>query len=167
MNTEKPAAEAMWIDAALRHRPEIQSKLLELQALGDDLRAAEFSPFAGSEVGVHTEHDPEWRTGPTITVPLPIFDWGQAARSKIMAQRVAARHELSGAQADIIEEVRVAYAAYMRARQTLADANEKFVPLLKRSSSLIWRIGLMRRGKRSGNAAAGGVRRAVGLRAGN
>jgi cobalt-zinc-cadmium efflux system outer membrane protein len=130
------APEAAWIDAALGHRPEIQSKQWELKALGDDLTAAEFSPFAGGETGVHTERDPEWRTGPTMTTPLPMFDWGQAARGRIMAQRMAARHELAGLQADIIQDVRVAYAAHARAAKSFADVNEKLVPLLEQQNRL-------------------------------
>ncbi len=131
-----PAPEAAWIDAALLQRPEIQSKRWELAALGDDLTAAEFSPLAGGEIGAHTEHDPEWRTGPTITTPLPIFDWGQASRAKIQAQQMAARHELSGAQADVIEEVRVAYAAYLQARQSLDAARRGLLPLLSQQLEL-------------------------------
>ena len=125
----RPAPESAWIDVALQTRPEIHSKLYELKALGEDLKAAEFSPFVGGEVGPHLERDPEWRSGPTITVPLPIFDFGQAARAKLQADRLAVRHELAGLQADIIQEVRLAYATYLHSRQALVDARDKLLPL--------------------------------------
>lgn len=128
--------EAAWIDAALLHRPEIRSKMWELRALGDDLQAAEFSPLAGGEMGVHTERDPEWRTGPTFTVPLPIFDWGQATREKILAQRIASRHELAGEQETVIQEVRLAYATYRYAGQALADATDKLLPVQRQQREM-------------------------------
>jgi len=123
------AAEGAWVSAALQKRPEIQAKVWELRALGDDLSAAEFSPFAGGEIGGHAEHDPEWRVGPTVSVPLPVFDFGQANRARIEAQRAAARQDLLQAQREIVEEIRGAYAAYENARQSLAAAREKLLPL--------------------------------------
>lgn len=124
-----PAPEAAWIAAALKTRPEIHAKLYELQALGDDLTAAAFSPFIGGDVGPHTERDPEWRTGPSITIPVPIFDFGQASRAKILAQRVAVRHELAGLEADIIQEIRLAFANDQYARAALVSARQTLLPL--------------------------------------
>jgi outer membrane protein TolC len=123
------APESEWVDLALKNRPEICSKAWELRALGDDLTAAAFSPFVGGEMGVHTEHDPEWRTGPTITVPLPIFDFGQASRAKLEAQRISARHDLAEQQHEIIQDVRSAYATYLHARTSLAGVEGRLRPL--------------------------------------
>jgi outer membrane protein, heavy metal efflux system len=125
------AHEGAWIDAALRHRPEIRAKIWELSALGEDLSGAAFAEFQGSDGGVHAEHDPQWRLGPTLTTPLPIFDWGQEARAKIAAQRVAARHDLLEQQREVIQDVRVAYATYAESQRTLAEAREKLLPLQK------------------------------------
>jgi outer membrane protein TolC len=132
LNATTAPGESAWIDTALKKRSEIQSQLWELSALGDDLTAAEFSPFVGGEMGVHTEHDPDWRTGPTITIPIPIFDFGQAAREKIEAQRMEARHTLKQREEEIIGEVRLAYAGYISARDLYAEANGKLLPLHQR-----------------------------------
>ncbi len=123
------APEGAWLDVALRNRPEIRAKLWELAALGEDLSAAGLAEFQGAEVGVHGEHDPEWRIGPTVTTPLPIFDWGQEARAKILAQRILARHELVEQQREIIEDVRLAYATYVESQRTLREARERLLPL--------------------------------------
>ena len=123
------APESAWVDAAMVNRPEIRSRAWELKALGDDLAAASLSPLQGGAIGAHAEHDPDWRLGPTITTPVPIFDFGQAARAKVQAQRVAARHELAQEQLVVIEEVRVAYASYLHSREALADAQNKLLPL--------------------------------------
>lgn len=122
------APESEWVDTALANRPEIQSKALELRALGDELSAAGLPPLPG-DMGVHGEHDPQWRVGPTITTPVPIFDFGQAARAKIRAERIAARHDLAEMQLEVIQNVRSTYAAYMHARRALVDAQTMLLPL--------------------------------------
>jgi outer membrane protein, heavy metal efflux system len=138
------AGESAWVDAALAHRPEIQSHLWELRALSDDLLAAEFAPLAGGDLGVHTEHDPVWRTGPTFTIPVPIFDFGQASRAKIEAQRIQARHELAGTQEEIIQDVRLAYVTFAQARDALSQARDKLLPLQeqqRQQAQLAYRLG--------------------------
>ena len=138
---EPPAAavatpEAQWIDAALTQRTEIQAHAWELRALGDDLSVAALSPLAGGDVGIDSEHDPEWRVGPTFSTPLPIFDFGQAARAKVKAQQIAARHELAAQELEIIEEVRLAYATDRHAQQALLDAQSKLLPLAQQQLDL-------------------------------
>lgn len=126
------AAESLWVDAALMKRPEIQAHVWELKALGDDLRGAQIPPLQGGDIGVHAEHDPEWRVGPTLTIPLPIFDFGQASRTKVTALRSVARHELVQQQSEVIQSVRLAYATYVHSRQTLASAQGTLLPLQRR-----------------------------------
>lgn len=126
----RPAAdENAWIDAALMHRPEIASRVWELRALGDDLTTTSLAPLLGGDLGAHVEHDPLWRVGPTFASPLPIFDWGQAGRAKVLAQRAAARDQLAQQQMDIIQEVRLAYATYRQTAATLSDAQRQLLPL--------------------------------------
>ncbi|HVS73583.1 MAG TPA: TolC family protein [Phycisphaerae bacterium] len=128
---EAIADENAWIDAALIHRPEIASHVWELRALGDDLTTTSLAPFIGGDLGPHAEHDPLWRVGPSFTTPLPIFDWGQAGRAKVIAQRIAARHDLALEQMNIIQEVRLAYATYQQTLATLREAQAQLLPLQK------------------------------------
>ncbi len=127
--SEGLAAESDWVDAALANRPEISAKVWELRALGEEVKGAALPPLAGGEMGAHGEHDPEWRLGPVATVPLPIFDFGQAARAKIKAERIAARHDLAEAQLEVIQNVRSMYATYLHARRALFDARNRLLPL--------------------------------------
>ncbi|MCL2646388.1 MAG: TolC family protein [Phycisphaerales bacterium] len=126
---EPLAPESDWIDAALAHRPEIASKIWELKALGDDYAVASFSPITGSSLGVHAEHDPNWRVGPALDIPLPFFDFGQASRAKVTAQQIAARHDLLQKQRESIEETRLAYSSCSHARRSLDNARQKLLPL--------------------------------------
>jgi cobalt-zinc-cadmium efflux system outer membrane protein len=121
--------ESAWIDAALANRPEVASKNWELRALGEDLAAATFQPFQGGDVGVHAERDPDWRVGPTLTTPVPLFDFGQQARAKLRAQRIAARHDLAQQRQLVIQDVRIAYVSYQQAIKALADTEQKLLPL--------------------------------------
>jgi cobalt-zinc-cadmium efflux system outer membrane protein len=123
------APEAEWVDAALANRPEVSAKVWELRAMGEDVRGAALPPLQGGEIGAHAERDPEWRLGPVVSVPLPIFDFGQATREKVRAERVAARHELAQAQLEVIQNVRSTYATYRHARRALGDARDRLLPL--------------------------------------
>ncbi|HEX4794899.1 MAG TPA: TolC family protein [Humisphaera sp.] len=125
----KPDGESAWIETAMHCRPEISAKRWELRALGDDLKAADLAPLQGDAIGVHAEHDGSWRLGPTITIPIPIFDWGQAAHAKLEAQRMATRHELLQQRREIVQDIRLAYATYMHSMTALADARDKLLPL--------------------------------------
>ena len=79
--------EPEWIKAALEHRPEIQSKRWELSALGAERKLAWFAPFEGLETGAESERDAEWSVGPSISSPIPIFDFGQARRDELDLKR--------------------------------------------------------------------------------
>jgi len=123
------ADESAWIEAAMHCRPEISAKLWELRAMGDDLKAADLAPLQGDSIGVHAEHDGFWRLGPTITIPIPIFDFGQASKAKLEAQKMAARHDLLEQRREIVQDIRLAHATYVHSMQALADARDKLLPL--------------------------------------
>ncbi|HEX8915975.1 MAG TPA: TolC family protein [Humisphaera sp.] len=131
---QSAAPETEWIAAALAHRPEIQARVWELRALGDDLAVASLSPLAGGDVGAHAEHDGDWHLGPTLTTPLPIFDFGQAARARVTALRIAARHELVQQEWEVIQDVRLAHAAYAHAVTSLAAYQGQLLPLQRRQT---------------------------------
>ncbi len=125
------ASESEWLETGLLHRPELQSKVWELRALGDDLTIASLSPIQGANIGAHVERDPAWRWGPTLSIPLPVFDWGQQARTKVEAQRIGARHDLVELQRKLIEEIRLAYATQAEATANLKQVQQTLMPLQK------------------------------------
>jgi len=121
--------EQTWLAAAMQNRPELRAKEWELAALGAERRGAIWSPLQGSDIGVHAERDATWNLGPAVTVPLPIFDTGRAARDKLTAQEIGARHDLTQMQRQVIEEVRRAYAGYRSALATLRLADGQLLPI--------------------------------------
>lgn len=126
------ARETEWIAAAVRHRPEAQARRWELAALGDELALARLAPFEGTEVGVDSERDANWTVGPAASVPLPLFDWGQARRAKATAQVIEARHNLTQTLRQVVEDVRRAYASFASTDATLAKVQSQLIPLQER-----------------------------------
>ncbi len=125
-------SEKSWVTTALLRRPEIQSQRWELAALGVETRLARYSVFEGTGVGAKSERDDVWTVGPSITVPVPLFDWGQAKRAKAAALQSEAEHNLTKAQRTVIEEVRSAFAAYAESTAATTLARDRLVPAQER-----------------------------------
>jgi len=123
------SSEPDWIRAAVEHRPEIQAKRWELSALGAERRLSWLAPFEGLEVGAEAEREEEWSVGPSISTPIPIFDFGQARRERARAAVLEAKHELVRVKRQVIEEVRRAHAAYVATEANLAKVRAELIPL--------------------------------------
>jgi outer membrane protein, heavy metal efflux system len=121
--------EAAWVETALGNRPEVRAKRWELAALGDEAALAAWEPFRAADVGGEAERDIDWTAGPSLTAPLPLFDWGQASRAKVWAARVQARHELTRARRQVVEETRAAYATVAASRAALERVRGELIPL--------------------------------------
>jgi cobalt-zinc-cadmium efflux system outer membrane protein len=124
--------EGQWIATALASRPEIESKRWELAALGEDEALAYWSLFDGSDIGMMSQRDPDWQVGPSLTIPVPIFDNGQAKKSKAAAARMQIVHELVATRRQVVEEVRKAYAALAASRAAEAKIGNELLPLLEK-----------------------------------
>jgi outer membrane protein TolC len=101
-----------------------------LAALGADVRIAGYGIFEGNSVGVAAERDDTtWSVGPALSVPLPLFDWGQARRDRAAALVVEARHQLTKTKRQIVEEVRKAYGTFRSSTDALERVRGELVPL--------------------------------------
>lgn len=126
-------SERQWIDAALDGRPEVRQAQYELAALGADARLVRLSPFDGVGPGIEAERDGgDSAVGPGVTTPLPIFDFGQQRRAKAEAAVIAARHDLTRARRQIVEDTRRAYAAFVAGQDNLKRVRDELVPLAQR-----------------------------------
>lgn len=105
---------------ALQHRPELQQRRWELAALGADERLAAYTPWSATTIGAETQRTPTWFTGPNAAVPLPVFDDGSREQQAIAARARAATHELVAAGRLVVQEVRTARAALLRAHEEAA-----------------------------------------------
>lgn len=121
--------EQLWIETALAHRPEVQSVVWQLAALGDDSALARLSPWEGAAVGVDVQKDSDWFAGPSVSTPIPVFDTGQARRARVTSEQIEARHELTLSRRKVVEEVRVAHQAVAGNLANLNRVRQELVPL--------------------------------------
>lgn len=121
--------ERVWLAIALKRRPEIQSVTWKLAALGDDMELVRLLPWEGSTAGVDATRDDRWFAGPSVSSPIPVFDTGQARRSRVTAEQIEARHELTLASRKVVEEVRVALQSLRASAENLRRVREELLPL--------------------------------------
>lgn len=129
-------AEAAWIDAGLRSRPEIQERSWALAALGDDLALTSLLPFDGTSAGVQAQRDPDWQVGPEVSIPIPIFDMGQARSERVTAEQIEARHQLVQVKRQVIEDVRRSWESLAQTRENVRRVRQELVPLQEQRRSL-------------------------------
>lgn len=119
-----------WIADALANRPEIQVQRFELGALGADLSNVRFAPFDGAEGAIESERDGgEWSVGPGLSLPLPLFDFGQARRDKARSALEEGLHNLTRLQRQVVEETRRAYAGFTSSQENVQRIQNRLIPL--------------------------------------
>lgn len=123
------AGEAAWLDAAVRHRPELQALAWRLAALGDDVATARLAAFDGLALGIDAQRDGDWAYGPALALPLPVFDGGGARRDRLTAEQSEARHQWQGQLRLVVEEVRTAHVALAANLQNLRRMQQQLIPL--------------------------------------
>ncbi len=138
--------EASWLTAALRNRPEIQADRWQLATLEDGRALARLAWLESSAAGLDTEREDDWSLGPSLAVPLPLFDWGQARRAKARALAITARHRLTQTMRLTVQEVRQAHVAQARLATAAVQAREQLTPLQQQ------RVGLARAVYESGQS---------------
>jgi len=133
----KSLPEEKWISLALQNRPEVQAQRFELSALGADLSISRFAPFDGAEGSVDAERDGgNWSVGPGLSVPLPVFDFGQARRDRARSALEEGRHNLTRLQRQVIEETRRAYAGFTASQENLVRIQDRLIPLAQQRLDL-------------------------------
>lgn len=117
---------------AVEHRQEIGAARLDAQAArqGEDL-SSRFLGIDELRVGVATSHEVEGVqiTGPTLQIPLPLFNQNQGARERYRAQGKMARLSEQSALLNANYEVAQAYQRMVTARGLVENAQDHVVPL--------------------------------------
>ena len=124
------------IAQGLRVRPEIQADRWQLAALEDQSALTRLAWMEGATAGLDTERDSDWSLGPSVKLPLPIFDSGQARRAKARSQAIAARQRLTQTTRQVTREIRQAHHAAAQLMTTVSRARTELVPLHEKRVSL-------------------------------
>lgn len=124
----------------LRVRPEIQAERWQLAALEDAQALARLTWLEGAAAGLDTERASDWSLGPSLTVPLPLFDNGQARHAQARAQAIAARHRLTQSTRQVVSEIREAHHAVGELISTTRQARTQLLPLHEQRVALARQI---------------------------
>jgi len=86
--------------------------------------------FAQADAGVEAERetDGQWRIGPTISVPIPLFDQGQAAIARAHAELRQSQERYLALAIEIRSQVRAARARMLNARIAAQFYHDEILP---------------------------------------
>lgn len=86
--------------------------------------------FAQADLGTEGERetDGQWRIGPTISVPIPLFDQGQAAIPRAAAVLRQSQDRYAALAVDIRSQVRAARARMFNARTAAQFYHDEVIP---------------------------------------
>jgi cobalt-zinc-cadmium efflux system outer membrane protein len=86
--------------------------------------------FASAEAGIEAERetDGQWRIGPTIALPVPLFDQGQAAIARANAVVRQSQQKYAALAVETRSQVRVAQTRMLNARVTVSLYHDEILP---------------------------------------
>ena len=117
---------------ALEGRLDLEAASSELEALGGAKKLADrLSLFPDLTFGAHTEREPEGTltAGPSLTLPIPLFNQGRAARSRAEYVRLQAEDRYAALATEIRAEARSAFFRMKLARKMVTYFREDVLPL--------------------------------------
>jgi cobalt-zinc-cadmium efflux system outer membrane protein len=111
--------------AAARQEILVQSQTLNL--------TADFRFFNQTDIGAEFERetDGQWRIGPSLSIPVPLFDQGQAKLSRAEAQLRQSEDRYLAMIIDVQSQVRAARSKYFAARQKAVLYRDEVLPIQK------------------------------------
>lgn len=96
---------------ALENRLDLQIAQLEVQRISQMLGMKKWWAYTGLRAGLAGEKDPDGTNlvGPGFSGEIPIFNYGQAARMRLMAELRQAQDRLDELEIKVLSQVREAY----------------------------------------------------------
>ena len=121
---------------AVGHRLDLQAARQDLDRLAAEAGIARYEALIPElSLTGHFEREPEGEStsGPSVVVPLPLFDWGRAAQAGGNAVLRQALRRYEALAIDIRSEVRVAYGRMMTARYRAEYFQREYLPFQRRT----------------------------------
>jgi len=117
--------------AAVERRQDLAALRRDVEAAARALPLTRTSAIEEAQVGAHRERDAEGgtSTGPSASVSVPIFNWGQATRRRAEARYRQATDRYQARTAQVESEVREAWGRLMATRQETELYRDALVPL--------------------------------------
>jgi outer membrane protein TolC len=129
-----PRDEAGITQAALDGRLDVRLARADLEAAAGEQGLGRITRIAGGlELGVvrTQETGRAAKNGYELSVPLPVFDWGDAARSRSEATYMAALNRTHQVAVEAGSQLRERYGAYRSAYDMARHYRDEIVPLRK------------------------------------
>lgn len=116
---------------AVSQRLDLAATRKETETFRRALTLARFAILPSPEVGINTETEPDGDrvTGPMWEMALPVFDWGQADRTRLQAQLRQSQHRAAALEVAVRSEVRRAYEQMVAQRQIAERYQTHLIPL--------------------------------------
>lgn len=116
---------------ALSKRLDIGQARWELTRLSRMLRTKQWWSYADGKLGVSTEQEAEGfqETGPTLSIPLPFFNYGQGDRARLYALYNQNLNRLKTLEIAVRSEVRAARDQLVIRRKLIMDYQQQLLPL--------------------------------------
>ncbi len=117
---------------AVTQRLDLAGAWAEVEALAHGLGLEDYAAWRqGIEAALHAEREPEGTTttGPSLSIPIPLFDDGTAARARALALYRQGEQRYAALAVEIRSEVRRARARMLSARQRAEYYRDDLLPL--------------------------------------
>lgn len=126
------------VEAALPRRLDLALAQAEVEAARRALPLARASAYDALALGVHHDREPDGAktTGPSVTVPIPLFDRGLAARTRAVANLRMAEQRLYALTVNARSQARAARERLLEARARTDYLRNVVVPRRQRILSL-------------------------------
>jgi cobalt-zinc-cadmium efflux system outer membrane protein len=126
------------VEAAFPRRLDVSIAQAEVEAARRALPLARTSAYDEFALGAHYEREPEGRdtTGPSVAIPIPIFDRGLAGRTRAVANLRTAEQRMHALTVAARSEVRAARERLLEARARADYLRTVVVPRRQRILSL-------------------------------
>jgi outer membrane protein, heavy metal efflux system len=117
---------------AIRQRSDLEAAWRDMEVQSQALGFTKETWFlTQATVGAEGERetDGQWRIGPSLSMPLPIFDQGQGAVPRAQAMLMQSQQRFLAMAVDVQSQVRTAYIRMRSARRKAGLYHEQLIPL--------------------------------------
>ena len=116
---------------ALSKRLDLEIARWELERIARLGATKRWWSYTDASIGISNENDPEGNhvTGPTFNTKIPIFNYGQADRARLLALYRKSKEQLKALEIQVTSDVRQAQKQLQLSRNLVATYQEKLLPL--------------------------------------
>jgi outer membrane protein, heavy metal efflux system len=119
---------------ALKERFDVAAARKELEVIASTGAQKKWWSYTNGQIGVSTEKEPEGiqETGPAFGLSIPLFNYGQADRARLLAQYRQKQASLRALEIEVKAQVRAIQEKLMRSRRIVKYYIQSVIPVRKK-----------------------------------